>query len=70
MTAQPDVRDFGLTLSIPKLCPFCGEVPGLARQVNGMHLVGCENDDCPVNPQAGDRDLTAAWRKWNRRAHQ
>lgn len=48
-------------------CPFCGADPGLAVIRNGVHIVGCEAEDCSVNPQCSDHDLNSAWRKWNTR---
>jgi hypothetical protein len=49
-------------------CPFCGADPPLAAKIAGRFVVGCENDDCPANPQVSDPCITEAWEKWNRRA--
>lgn len=49
-------------------CPFCGTEPPLATQNRfGQFQVGCEADECPVNPQCSDKALTGAWAKWNSR---
>lgn len=55
-----------------KACPFCGEDPPLAAQVLGIpsfktYVVGCENEDCAINPQASGRTPEDAWAKWNAR---
>lgn len=56
------------TAQAHKTCPFCGSEPGLARKQANFWLVGCENDDCNINPQAGSRISAAvAWEKWNKR---
>jgi hypothetical protein len=53
-------------------CPFCGEDPPLGRWIGpeGFRnfIVGCENDDCPANPQVSGRTIEDAWAKWNRRS--
>lgn len=50
-------------------CPFCGSEPGLAVHRGGFWLVGCESDECVINPQAGSRESQAdAWRKWESRS--
>lgn len=51
-----------------KPCPFCGHDMPLARVVVGKYVVGCENEDCAVSPQACDVTLLGAWAKWNARA--
>ena len=51
----------------PLACPFCGSDPPLATQLHGRFLVGCENDDCHVNPQVSGQSLGEAWARWNRR---
>ena len=48
-------------------CPFCGGDPPLAAEIAGRFIVGCESDDCHVNPQVSGRDLNEAWARWNRR---
>lgn len=52
----------------PKPCPFCGTDPGLATQAMGRFMVGCDAEECPVQPQLWDMDLNRAWVTWNRRA--
>lgn len=49
-------------------CPFCGEDPPLAKKVAARFIVGCENDDCPAQPQVSSATLADAWALWNRRA--
>jgi hypothetical protein len=51
----------------PLVCPFCGSDPPLATQLHGRFLVGCESDDCHVNPQVSGQSLNKAWARWNRR---
>lgn len=53
---------------VPLCCPFCGTDPQNASQIAGFFIVGCDADECLANPQVSDRDLTTAWKKWNRRA--
>lgn len=48
-------------------CPFCGDEPVIAQR-GAWHLVGCISDDCAINPQAGDKALQAAWKKWDARS--
>lgn len=59
---------------VAKPCPFCGENPGLARDLGPNRLnrfqVGCESDDCPVCPQTSGATLSEAWARWNKRAPQ
>ncbi len=51
-----------------KVCPFCGSEPGMATKRGDFWLVGCESDDCAINPQAGSCiSQEAAWAKWNTR---
>jgi len=51
-----------------KPCPFCGVEPALgARQINGVYIVGCESDDCHVNPQVSSKSLSEAWAIWDTR---
>lgn len=50
-------------------CPWCGSEPGLAVKQAGFWLVGCDADECSINPQAGSRiSVEDAWRRWNTRA--
>ena len=54
---------------MPKPCPFCGADPPLAHKpMNGRFIVGCENDECDVNPQCSSDSLSEAWIIWNTRA--
>jgi len=48
-------------------CPFCGNDPPLAAQLHGRFIVGCESDDCHVNPQVSGQSLSEAWARWNKR---
>ena len=48
-------------------CPFCGNDPPLAAQIHGRFIVGCESDDCHVNPQVSGASVSEAWARWNRR---
>ena len=48
-------------------CPFCGSDPPLATQLHGRFIVGCESDDCHVNPQVSGQSLGEAWARWNKR---
>jgi hypothetical protein len=48
-------------------CPFCGTDPPLAAQIAGRFIVGCESDDCHVNPQVSGQSLGEAWARWNYR---
>ena len=52
---------------LPLVCPFCGSDPPLAAEIAGRFIVGCESDDCHVNPQVSGRDLNEAWARWNKR---
>lgn len=65
LTSISDAKSTGHLLVVP--CPFCGENPPLATMKNGYYLVGCDNDDCHIQPQTGDTNLERAWAKWNRR---
>jgi hypothetical protein len=49
-------------------CPWCGADPDHAVLRAGRYLVGCENEDCPANPQVGGATVFEAWKNWNRRA--
>lgn len=51
----------------PLTCPFCGADPPLAAAIAGRFIVGCESDDCHVNPQVSGASLSEAWARWNRR---
>lgn len=51
-------------------CPFCGSDPPLAAEIAGRFIVGCESDECHVNPQVSGRDLNEAWARWNKRQNQ
>lgn len=56
------------SLEVAKPCPFCNSDPGLAVRQGGFWLVGCEADECAINPQAGSRESVAdAWARWNKR---
>lgn len=55
------------TAPLPLNCPFCGTDPPLASQIAGRFIVGCDSDDCHVNPQVSGQSLGEAWAKWNRR---
>src|SRR5690348_4887474 len=48
-------------------CPFCGSDPPLAAEIAGRFIVGCESDDCHVNPQVSGPNLGEAWARWNKR---
>jgi hypothetical protein len=52
---------------LPLSCPFCGNDPPLAAKMHGRFIVGCESDDCHVNPQVSGQSLNEAWARWNRR---
>ena len=52
---------------LPLACPFCGSDPPLAAEIAGRFIVGCESDDCHVNPQVSGSDLSEAWTRWNKR---
>ena len=49
-------------------CPFCGSEPGHATYKCGLYLVGCDSDDCRINPQAGGKTQAEAWAKWDYRS--
>jgi len=53
--------------SPPLACPFCGSDPPLAAEIAGRFIVGCESDDCHVNPQVSGPNLGEAWARWNKR---
>jgi hypothetical protein len=54
--------------SIPCRCPFCGWDPLCATKNKfGSFVVGCENENCAVQPQVSDPDQSRAWRLWNTR---
>jgi hypothetical protein len=60
-------RPFGKLHEI-KTCPWCGESPPLASMNRfGTYTVGCESDECAVNPQVTGKTLSEAWAAWNRR---
>lgn len=63
---EADVRRISVA-TIHKNCPFCGADPGYAVLRAGWYLVGCESDECPINPQAGGKTRDEAWAKWNAR---
>lgn len=51
-----------------KCCPWCGSEPGLAMRRGNFWLVGCESDECAVNPQTSSTtSVEDAWKKWNSR---
>lgn len=65
---EVDLPACRVTAALGRPCPFCGAEPGLAVKRANFWLVGCENDDCRVNPQAGSNTSQAeAWRDWNAR---
>ena len=57
-------------LSAPLTCPFCGSDPPLAAEIAGRFIVGCESDDCHVNPQVSGPNISEAWARWNKRQRQ
>jgi len=61
----PQDHFVGLRPTAP--CPFCGNDPPLAAQLHGRFIVGCESDDCHVNPQVSGQSLSEAWARWNKR---
>jgi hypothetical protein len=61
----PQDHFVGLRPTAP--CPFCGADPPLAAAIAGRFIVGCESDDCHVNPQVSGANLGEAWARWNRR---
>lgn len=50
-----------------KGCPWCSDVPHAATLHNGWYHVGCENENCPVEPQVVSRTLAEAFAKWDNR---
>lgn len=62
---EADVRACHLVITQHKNCPFCGADPGYAVLRAGWYLVGCESDECPINPQAGGKTRDEAWAKWD-----
>jgi len=65
--ADRGARHDDLPAAIPAPCPFCGSDPPLAAAIGGRFIVGCESDDCHVNPQVSGSDLSEAWARWNKR---
>lgn len=52
----------------PLPCPFCGTDDfGLARHCGPNYMVGCESEDCRVNPQVMGATPALAWAAWNTR---
>jgi hypothetical protein len=50
-------------------CPFCGiDPPNATMNRYGYFVVGCDNDDCPIQPQVSRQSMSEAWRLWNGRA--
>lgn len=75
MRAEQEVRLARSETRLHKVaerCPFCGEHPGLARDLGPDRLnrfqVGCESDDCFICPQVSGETLIEAWSRWNKRA--
>lgn len=67
LRSEAEVRS-GLKVVTAKTCPWCGEDPPLAyRNKFGCYTVGCESDDCAVNPQVSGKTLAEAWQNWNAR---
>lgn len=61
-----NLRVVTMTKTMP--CPFCGIPPqSLARRVNAIFLVGCDEDECHVNPQCAGQTPEEAWARWNTR---
>lgn len=60
-------------MSKPELkpCPFCGRKPIIERCRSGgaMHMVKCNNPDCPVpvNGYPAGHNLDEVKEQWNRR---
>ena len=52
---------------LPLACPFCGSDPPLAAEIAGRFIVGCESDDCHVNPQVSGSNPGEAWTRRNKR---
>ena len=55
-----------------KGCPFCGDAPPMCTSYSmgegaRRFLVGCENDDCAVQPQVSGETMKQAWDRWNTR---
>lgn len=50
-------------------CPFCGDVPiSTEREPPYTHyIVGCDNDDCAVEPKVSGMTQDGAWAKWDKR---
>jgi len=67
LVARNGPQDHFVGLRPPAPCPFCGNDPPLAAQLHGRFIVGCESDDCHVNPQVSGQSLSEAWARWNKR---
>lgn len=50
----------------PLPCPFCGS-DAKVEEKDGQIVIGCTNDDCPVNPFKFASDRATAVERWNRR---
>jgi len=49
-------------------CPWCGDVPASASFSHGFYTLGCDNDDCPVQPRVSARTLKDTFARWDARA--
>lgn len=64
---ESDVRALRVIRPMHRLCPWCASEPPLAAGIAGKFIVGCENDDCFVQPQVSGGTMSEAWARWDSR---
>jgi hypothetical protein len=48
-------------------CPWCGDVPAGANFSHGFYTLGCDNENCLVQPRVSARTLKNAFARWDAR---
>jgi hypothetical protein len=51
-----------------KGCPWCGDVPASADFCLGFYTLGCDNENCLVQPRVSGHTLKDAFARWDARA--
>ena len=52
----------------PLPCPFCGVASTISHPARSLWSVGCEAEECAINPFASGSNRTVALHEWNTRA--
>ena len=60
-------------MSALKLCPWCGTSPlysmsNANQRRTVLHVVACQDRDCPVKPRISGGSVDEVMERWNRRA--